>query len=247
MARSPLALLVAMTVAVAGCGGSGEPGPEGAATVLAASSLSEALPAIDPAASFSFGGSDRLAFQIEQGTPADVIASAGPAYTTALHDKGLVLPPRVFATNRLAVIVPAANPAGIRAVADLARPGVTLVIGERAVPVGAYARTAMARLGLGDALANVVSEEQDAAAIVAKVALGEVDAGLAYVTDAASARGRVTAIPVPSRGQPVIEYTVAVVSSTRNRAAADAFVARLVGPRGRAVLARLGFGLPEGG
>jgi molybdate transport system substrate-binding protein len=121
---------------------------------------------------------------------------------------------------------------------------VKLVIGEPAVPIGAYTRAALSRLGLEAALGNVVSEEQDVRAIVAKVALGEADAGLAYLTDVRTAGDRVRAIPVPARAQPVVEYEVAVVSATPRRAAAEAYVARLLGEPGREALAGLGFGLP---
>jgi len=236
--------IAAATLGAAGCGSADDPADD-AATVFAASSLTEAFRAIDPDPAFSFAGSDQLAFQVEQGAPADVFASASPKYADALHAKGLVLAPRVFATNRVVVIVPTANPAGIRRVGDLADPGVKLVIGEPDVPIGAYTRTALARLGLSAALANVVSQEHDVKSIVAKVALGEADAGLAYLTDVRPAEGRVASIPIPARAQPVVEYAVAVVRSTRHRAEADAFVDRLLGEPGRAVLARLGFGLPR--
>jgi len=231
-------------VALAGCGGSAEAGDDEPATVLGAASLTEVLRAVDPGARLSTGGSDRLAFQIEQGAPADVVASASPRYTGALHDAGLVDEPVVFATNRVVVIVPASNPAGIRRVADIARRGVKLVIAEPEVPIGAYTRTALSRLGMEAALANVVSEETDVRAVVAKVALAEADAGVAYLTDVRAAGDRVRAIPVPAAAQPVIAYEVAVVSATPRRAAADAYVARLLGAPGRAALTDAGFEVP---
>jgi molybdate transport system substrate-binding protein len=241
--RVAIALLLS-AVALAGCAATDEAGGDGPVTVLGAASLTEVLRTVDPGARLSTGGSDQLAFQIEQGAPADVFASASPRHTGALRDSGLVDEPAVFATNRVVVIVPASNPAGIRTIADIARPGVKLVIGEPAVPIGAYTRAALARLGLGAALANVVSEEQDVRAVVAKVALAEADAGLAYLTDVRAAEDRVRAIPVPARAQPVVEYEVAVVSATPRREAAEAYVARLLGEPGRTALAGLGFGLP---
>lgn len=241
---STLALVAVLAVGPVGCGGSEGAAGDEPVTVFGAASLTEVLRAVDPQARISTGGSDRLAFQVEQGAPADVFASASPAHTGALHEAGLVDAPRVFATNRLVVIVPASNPAGIRSVADIARPGVKLVVGEPGVPIGAYTRTALSRLGLEAALGNVASEEQDVRAIVAKVALAEADAGLVYLTDVRAAEDRVRAIPVPARAQPVVEYEVAVVSATRRRAAADAYVARLLGEPGRTALAGLGFGLP---
>ncbi len=217
------------------------------ATVLAAASLTEAFRSIDPGAAFSFGGSDQLAFQIEQGAPADVFASASPKHAEALHAKGLVDAPRVFATNRVVVIVPRANPAGIRSIRDLARPGVKLVVGDPSVPIGAYTRTALTTLGLDAALRNVVSQEADVKAVVAKVALGEADAGVAYRTDVGPAAERVTSLPVPAEAQPVVRYEIAVVRSAPHRAAAEAFVHRVLGPAGQAALRRSGFGAADAG
>jgi molybdate transport system substrate-binding protein len=249
MRRSVAAVLAAVLLAAAGCGSSG-PAQSGATaagdrvTVLAAASLTEAFRAIDPGAALSFGGSDQLAFQVEQGAPADVFASASPTYADALRAKGLVGAPRVFATNRVVVIVPRANPAGIRSVRDLARPGVKLVVGDPGVPIGAYTEKALEALGLRAALGNVVSRETDVKAVVAKVALGEADAGMAYATDVRPAAGRVRALPVPAAAQPVARYEIAVVRDAPHRAAAEAFVRRVLGPQGRAELARRGFGLP---
>lgn len=237
-------LLVVAILALSGCGSSAG-GPAGEPSVFAAASLNEAFRRIAPRARFSFAGSDQLAFQIEQGAPADVFASASPVYAEALTAKGLLLAPRVFASNRLVVVVPRSNPAGIRSIDDLARPGVKLVIGDRQVPIGIYSRTVLSRLGLGAALANVVSDEQDAKAVVAKVALGEADAGMVYLTDVGPARDEVTSIAIPATAQPVIEYVVAVVRGATHRASADAFVRRLLTAPGRAALARAGFGLPS--
>lgn len=245
--RAP-ALVVVLAV-LAGCGspGGGGSGGPGGATVFAAASLTEAFRDLDPGATYNFAGSDQLAFQVEQGAPADVFASASPKYAEALRHEGLVLAPRVFATNRVVVIVPRANPAGIRAIGDLADPGVKLVVGDPGVPIGAYTRKALAALGLEAALDNVVSQEQDVKAIVAKVALGEADAGLVYRTDVRPVAAKVRTVPVPAAAQPVVEYEIAVVAASRHRAAADAFVARVLGARGRAALRAHGFGLPAAG
>ncbi len=242
MRAGPAALAaLALAAPVAGCGG-GEPR---GATVLAASSLAGAFTALAPGARMSFAGSDRLAFQVEQGAPADVIATADPAILRRLAGRGLVGPPRVFARNRLVVVVPRANPAGVRAVGDLARPGVAVVVGDPGVPVGAYAREALRRLGIaGPVLANVVSEETDAAAVAAKVALGEADAGIVYRTDARPVAARVRVVPVPARAQPQIAYAAAVVTRPPVRPDGEAFLRRLTGPEGRAVLRRHGFAAP---
>jgi len=127
---------------------------------------------------------------------------------------------------------------------DLARPGVKLVLGEEGVPIGDYARTALARLGLGAALRNVVSNEPDARGIVGKVLLGQADAGIVYATDARPIAARTRTIPMPARAQPRIRYELAVVSRSSHLQAARAYLRRILGPLGRRRLAAAGFGLP---
>jgi molybdate transport system substrate-binding protein len=239
------AVLAALLATAAGCGGDGGTAAtangDERATVWAASSLTDVLPRIDPAPRFSFGGSDTLALQIRQGAPADVFASAAPKYTQELFREGLVERPVRLAANRLAVIVPEGNPAGLRAVADLARPGVRLVLASAQVPAGGYAREALRALSLQAALANVVSGEPDVKDVVGKVALGQADAGIVYTTDARAAGDRVRVLPVPARAQPDIRYEIAVVTAAPHPDAARRFVARATGPEGRAALARAGF------
>jgi molybdate transport system substrate-binding protein len=213
-------------------------------TVFAAASLTEVLEGLEPRARYSFAGSDTLAFQIEQGAPADVFAAASPKHPEALHARGLVTRPHVFATNSLVLVVPRSNPARIAAVGNIARRGVALVVAGPAVPVGAYTRQVLGNLGLSNALANVVSNEQDVRAVLAKVALGEADAGFVYLTDARAVAARVRAIRLPARAQPTVRYEIAVVRASANRAAARAFVARVLGPAGRRALRAAGFGLP---
>ncbi len=214
--------------------------------VYAAASLARVLPAIDRRPAYSFGGSDQLAFQIREGAPADVYAAAAPKHPRLLHADGLVYRPVVFATNALVVIVPRANPARIRRVFDLRRNGTKVVIGERGVPIGDYTRRALSKLGIADDVSrNVVSEETDVRGIVAKVALGEADAGIVYRTDARTARSRVRTVPIPEYAQPSIRYELAVVRRTKRLAAAQAFVRRVLGPAGRRRLAAAGFGLPR--
>jgi molybdate transport system substrate-binding protein len=214
-------------------------------TVLAASSLTDVLPKIDSAPRYSFAGSDVLAAQIEQGAPADVFAAASPKYPELLSRKGLVSKPVVFASNRLVLITPASNPARIRNVFDLRRKGVKLVIGDSSVPVGAYTRKVLARLGLTKALANVVSNEQNVRDVLAKVALGEADAGFVYVTDTKAAAAKLKTIALPARGQPVVEYELAAVASSKNRRAAASFVREVLSRRGQKLLVAAGFGLPR--
>lgn len=236
--RKRVALLVSAVLALAGCGG-GAKSATPPARVYAAASLTGVLPRIDAGARYSFGGSDTLAAQIRQGAPADVFLSASLRYAAALHRDGLVDAPRVFAGNRLVVVVPRRDRT-VRRLADLARPGVRLVLADPAVPAGDYARRSLARLHLDAALRNVVSSEPDVKGVVAKVALGEADAGIVYATDARAAGTKVRTIPIPARAQPLVQYAAAVVRSGR-AAAARAFLARLFSPAGRRALRRAGF------
>ena len=235
-----LAALVAAAAPAAPAGGSAS------ITVLAAASLTNVLPQVARSGvRYSFGGSDQLAAQIEQGAPADVIAAASTEVPARLQAQGLVERPIVFATNRLVLVVPSANPAGLRSVSDIRRAGVKLLVGRVSVPVGAYTRQLLKRLGLGAALANVVSEEPDPRSILGKIALGEADAGFVYATDARAAAGRVTVIAVPAWAQPPVRYSLAIVRSTDDRAAAVAFVNRVLSRRGQATLRAAGFGSPQ--
>ena len=218
----------------------------GGISVFAASSLTQVLPRIDRAPRYSFAGSDQLALQLRQGAPADVYLAASPKYPELLYRQGLLRKPRVFATNRLVVLVPQANPARIRSVYDLRRPGVKIVIGDRTVPIGSYTRQILDALGItNEVLANVVSQETDVKGIVAKVALAEADAGLVYATDARPVARKVKTIGLPGWAQPPIRYELAVVRSTKRGAAARAFVARVLSKQGRLQLRRAGFGLPR--
>jgi molybdate transport system substrate-binding protein len=235
----PAALAVALLLAPAGGAA-----PSARLAVYAASSLTEVFPSIDSRPAYSFGGSNQLAFQIEQGAPADVFASAAPSHAQKLFRAGLVEKPRTFASNALVLAVPRSNPAGLRSVYDLRDKSVRLVIAGPAVPVGDYTRRILRRLGLTVALDRVVSEEPDVKSIVGKVALGEADAGFVYRTDVRAAGGRLRAISIPRWAQPAVRYQVAVVRASRQRSSARKFVAALATPRARRLLVRAGFTVP---
>lgn len=194
---------------------------------------------------FNFAGSQQLVLQIRQGAAADVFASADRRWMAALQDSGLVEgTPRIFAHNRLIVIAPATTT--VARLQDLARPGVKLVLATDAVPVGRYARQALHDLstlpGFGAdfdrrAVANVVSNEEDVKAVVAKVQLGEADAGIVYVSDVTPAVApRVKRIFVPDAANVIADYPVAVLRHARDPEDARAFVALLLSPAGQAVL-----------
>lgn len=199
-----------------------------------------------------FAGSNQLALQLEQGARADVFASADSVWMGYLHARRLIVEePRIFAGNRLVAIVPRANPARIAGLPDLAKPGVKLVLAAAAVPAGRYAREALRNLsrlpGFGDSfaartLANLVSEEENVRAVVARVQIGEADAGLCYRSDATGPSARyLRVIDIPERANVKARYPIAVLAAAREREAAQAFVERTLSPAGQAILARYGF------
>jgi len=210
-------------------------------TIFAAASLTNVFPQIAPKQHYSFGGSNALAAQVEQGAPADVFASANTSIPFQLYDQGLVEKPVLFTRNELTLIVPKANPASIHAVADLAKPGVKLVVAAPGVPVGDYTRTVLHTMKLDSVLQNVVSNESDVREVLAKVALGEADAGFVYVTDARTVRGKVATIGIRWTAQPRVSYAVAVVRASRHKVAARAFVKALLGKAAQAKLRAAGF------
>ena len=240
-------LVVVVTAALASglaaggvAGGEDEP-----ATVLAAASLAEVLPKIDASARASFGGSNQLAQQARQGFPFDVFLSASPVYAEALFSEGLVRTPVPFATNSLVLIVPERNPGRIATVADLARrPRLRLVVAGPRVPIGLYTREVLKRLGLLRVLRKTVSVETDVKSIVAKVALGEADAGFVYATDVRPVAGKVRVVPFPKRAQPTVVYEAAIAAKPIDLLASQAFLIALLGSDGRKALRAAGFGLP---
>jgi molybdate transport system substrate-binding protein len=258
------ALAIGLTTAIAGCGsatstttvqssGAGSSsgtastasGTGGGPTVLAAASLTKVFPEIAPNAKYTFGGSGALETDIEQGAPADVFAAASPKQPAALLAKGLVEEPVEFATNTLVLIVPKDNPAHIKSVSDITRPGVKLVICDASVPCGDYARKAFDNLDItGAAMKNVVSQTTDVTQTVAEVALGQADAGFVYITDAKAAGGKVSVVRLPAQAKPGAKDYIAVVKSAPHLAAAKAFVALILSSAGQAKLRAAGFGAP---
>jgi molybdate transport system substrate-binding protein len=234
-----LALLVAVLALVASAAATAA----GRVTlnVYAAASLTNVFPQIDSTQHYSFAGSNTLAAQIAQGAPADVFASANTTLPQQLFAKGLVLKPVVFTRNTLVLIVPTSNPANIHSPFDLRRSGIKLVVAQPAVPVGGYTLQILKNMALTDVLKNVVSQESDVREVLAKVALGEADAGFVYSTDARTVKGKVTVITLPAWAQPKVQYGVAVVASSPNRAAAQAFVAKLLAKPAQAKLIAAGF------
>jgi molybdate transport system substrate-binding protein len=213
-------------------------------TVFAAASLTEAFQSFDRNETYSFAGSNTLAAQIQQGAPVDVFASASPQYMQDLFRRKLVEKPVTFASNRLVLIVPRSNPAGVTSVYDLARREAKIVVAAPAVPVGSYTRTVLRKLGLSSVLSKVVSQESDVKGVVGKVALGQADAGFVYVTDVKPVADRVTSIRIPAWAQPRVRYEITVVAASPHKVAARAWIKRVLARQGQAALARAGFGKP---
>ena len=229
-------------------------------TIFAAASLTDAFEAMQadlaPAQpnltiTYNFGGSQALVTQLAEGAAADVFASANLAQMEAAVAAGVIAgEPVNFVRNRLAVITPADNPAGIVALADLGNEHLRLILAQPEVPAGRYAREAVCLMGrdpgtYGDdfvnrVAANVVSEEEDVRDVLAKVQLGEADAGIVYDSDAAFAGNEVQVIAIPDEVNVIATYPIAAVSGG-DEALATAFIAYLLGPEGQATLAEFGF------
>ena len=210
-------------------------------TIYAAASLTEVFKAYDADQKYSFAGSNALETQIKNGAPADIFASAAPLNTQRLYTAGVVDKPVTFTANRLALIVPKSNPAGLKSVYDLKTKNVKLVIANAAVPVGGYTRTVLKKMSLSGVLSKVVSQEADVKGVTGKVALGQADAGFVYVTDARAVSDQVTVIRIPAWAQPRVRYEIAVVSKSANKAAAEAWIKGILSGKGQTALKNAGF------
>jgi molybdate transport system substrate-binding protein len=159
-----------------------------------------------------------------------------------LYAKGACSKPVVFTRNTLVIILPKANSASIQSVYDLAKPGVKIDIAGPKVPVGSYTLQVLKNMNLTTSvMANVVSQETDVREVLAKVALGEADAGFVYSTDAKTVPGKITVLRVPAWAQPKVQYGICVVSRSANKPAAQAFVNKVLSKAGQAVLLSYGF------
>jgi len=237
LALASLLLVGALAVGTAAAGARRVTG----ITVYAAASLTDVFPKIDSGPRYSFAGSNTLAAQISLGAPADVFASANTTLPAQLFAKGLVQKPVVFTRNRLVLVVPTSNPAGIHTVYDLRKSGIKLVIAAPAVPVGAYTLQVLKQMGLTSVLSNVVSRESDVRSVLSKVALGEADAGFVYSTDAKTVPGKVTVLKVPAWAQPKVTYSLAIVSASDNKAAAQQFINEVLSKAGQKTMLAYGF------
>jgi molybdate transport system substrate-binding protein len=239
--RHPKAFVAAVVVALC----LAAPAAASALNVFAASSLRDVFTKIDSGQAYNFAASNTLQLQIERGADADVFASAGPAEARALFREGKCDRPVTFATNKLVLIVPKANPGRIRSVYSLRGGHHTVAVANKGVPIGDYTRALLRRLGLSRVLtSNTVSGETSVANVVSKVALGSADAGFAYVTDGRIAGDKVRSIGLPRYAQPPVRYQIC---SPNPSARSRAFIASLRSTRGRSILKAAGFGLPPRG
>jgi iron complex transport system substrate-binding protein len=201
---------------------------------------------------FSFSGSQQLAEQIDQGIPADVFASASKKYMDAAVASKRVIKydAKTFVTNRLVVIFPKDNPAGLQELKDLAKAGLKLDLADQSVPVGQYSLDFLDKAsqdpgfdpGFKDSvLKNVISYETDVKAVVAKVSLGEVDAGIVYVTDFNSAADKLGKLDIHDALNTVATYPIAAISDSQNADLAKSFVNLVLSPEGQQVMATYGF------
>jgi len=226
------AALAAMALVLAGCGG-GEPSGGSAASpgelrVFAAASLTAAFGKLGERftaanggtkVTFNFAGSQALATQIRQGAPADVFASADTTNMDKVKD--LVGTPQSFASNLLQIVVEKGNPKGVKGLDDLARSDLKVVLAAEEVPAGKYAKQVLDQAGVR---VQPVSQEDNVKAVVTKVALGEADAGIVYVTDVTAGGDKVEGVEIPQELNVLATYPIATVKASKAPEAAQAFM-----------------------
>lgn len=250
-----LALILTLSLLSACASNALQPAPV-TLTVFAAASLTESFSEIAAAFEAShpdvdvilnFAGSNTLRAQIEQGARADVFASANTREMETLVTNGLVKDsPQILLTNRLVIIMPTNNPAGLNTVDDLVRSGLKLVLAAEEVPVGRYSRLMLENVGTNfksQVLENIVSNENSVKQVVAKVQLGEADAGIVYASDAVAAP-ELQVIDIPSNWNVAAEYPIASLKNAPHPELATEFVAFVLSPEGQAVLQKWGFTTP---
>jgi molybdate transport system substrate-binding protein len=249
--RLPTSLAILALALVVGACGDDDGGPQAGKprlVVSAASSMTEALTSCsrDYAGAnvkLSFGGSDELATQIQQGVKPDVYAAANTKLPDQLHQEGRLSEPVDFATNTFVLAVP--KDSDIDSIDGLTKQGVKVVIGSKTVPIGSYTRDTLAKLP-GDQekaiLANVRSEEPDVKGIVGKLIQGAADAGFTYVTDVNASNGELKGVHLPKSVEPQVTYAAGVVTGAKQPAAGKRFVDGLVRGKCADALQKAGFG-----
>lgn len=261
--RRSFLLITAAALLVTGCSSDAQPADtdrpdveltgdalDGDVTVFAAASLTDTFTEIGAqfeaanpgvGVTFSFAGSSDLVTQIIEGAPADVFASADTSTMDEVVDAGLGADPTDVATNVLQIVTPPDNPAGVGSFADLADPGLNLVVCAEQVPCGAATKTVADATGV---TLSPVSEEQSVTDVLGKITSGQADAGLVYVTDVNSAGDAVAGVTFAESAEAVNRYPIVALDDAANPDAAAAFVSFVAGEQGRRVLADAGFGAP---
>lgn len=231
----------------AGSGAQSDSGASGELVVFAAASLTESFRRIeqvfeadpDVIVRFNFAGSSSLSQQIIRGAPADVFASANPQQMQRAMEAGEIAgEPTTFVQNRLQIAVPPGNPAGVQGLAAFGKEELNIALCAQQVPCGAAAQKALQIAGVAPKPDTL---EQDVKAVLTKVRLGEVDAGLVYQTDVVAAGDAVDGISFEEASQAVNDYKIAVVQDAGNGDAARAFVDFVLSGQGQAILADFGF------
>lgn len=247
-------LLVVLALVLAGCASGRDGTSSGDVTVLAAASLTDALTAVGEAyeqagppgtapvrVRFAFAGSQRLASQVIDGAPADVFASADAVQMDRVVDAGLAAEePVAFVHNDLVIAVAPGNPAGITEVADLADPGLAVVLAAEEVPAGRYTARLLETV---DVDISPVSREPNVRAVVARVALGEADAGIVYTSDVVAAGGDVHRVRIPPADNVAVSYPIVALRDAANPVGAAAFVDYVQSRRARRVFSAHGLRL----
>jgi molybdate transport system substrate-binding protein len=240
-------LLAALTVLSAGCGSSSNSSGDGQRelTVFAASSLTEAFTQLgdqftaahpDVKVTFDFAGSSDLVTQLQQGAPADVLATADSSNMDKVAGKTDA--PQDFAGNKLMIAVESGNPKHITGLADLAAKDLKVVLAAPEVPAGKYAQEALAKAGV---TVHPVSLEESVKGVVTKVSLREADAGIVYVTDVDAAQGKIDGVEIPEDQNVHATYPIATLTDSAHQDDAQAFVKLVLSADGQKVLAEHGF------
>ena len=248
--RRTVSMIAVVCVLAGACGSDSKKGAQ-AINVFAAASLTEAFndakkplaaeqPPLAPA--YNFAGSSTLVQQIMQRAPADVFASADEKNMQTLVDADLVETPKPFVRNKLQIAVAPDNPKKIESLRDLERPGLILVLADKAVPAGNYALQAFEKAGLP--APEPKSLELDVKAALAKVISGDADAAVVYVTDVKAAGAQVQGVDIPDAQNVIATYPIAVMKATKHRAAAQEFVDYMASGGGQTVLQARGFLAP---
>ena len=244
-----IVVLVTLSLAMLVAGCSSSQTDSSSITVFAAASLKSTFTELGSrfekdnpgtTVTFNFAGSSDLVTQLTHGAPADVFASADTKNMTRAAEL-VDGEPVDFATNTLTIVTVPGNPKGINGFSDLAKPDTQVVVCAPQVPCGSATEKVEEATGV---TLTPVSEESAVTDVLGKVTSGQADAGLVYVTDAAAAGGKVTAVAFPESADAVNTYPIAVLRDSANPEAARRFVDLVTGPAGREVLAAAGFAAP---